>query len=86
MFQILLHIFRNKDIQLRKAEWLLLLTVFALSTAIIVLIQLTQLKENLTASTRILLLFADLCIVTINIIIIKIITLLNQQYHTKNGK
>ena len=81
--QVLIHIFKNKDIQLRKAEWLLLLTVFALSTAIIVLIQLTQLKENLTASTRMLLLFANLCIVIINIIIIKIVTLLNQQYHTK---
>lgn len=83
LFQILIRIFRNKDVHLRKTEWILLLSTFLLSTIIIVLIQLAQLKNNLTTSTRILLLFADVCIVIINIIAIKIITLLNQQYHTK---
>lgn len=83
LFQILIRIFRNKDVRLRKIEWILLLTIFLLSTAIIVLIQLAQLKNDLTTNTRILLLFADVCIVIINIIIIKIISLLNQQYHTK---
>ena len=83
LFQILIRIFRNKDVRLRKTEWILLLTIFFLSTAIIVLIQLVQLKNNLTTNTRILLLFADVCIVIINIITIKIITLLNQQYQTK---
>ena len=83
LFQILIRIFRNKDVRLRKIEWILLLTIFLLSTAIIVLIQLAQLKNDLTTNTRILLLFADVCIVIINIIIIKTISLLNQQYHTK---
>lgn len=83
LFQILIRIFRNKDVHLRKTEWILLLSIFLLSTTIIVLIQLTQLKNDLTKNTRILLLFADVCIVIINIITIKIITLLNQQYHTK---
>ncbi len=83
LFQILIRIFRNKDVRLRKTEWILLLSIFLLSTAIIVLIQLAQLKNDLTPNTRIILLFADVCIVIINIITIKIITLLNQQYHTK---
>jgi len=83
LFQILIRIFRNKDVHLRKTEWILLLSIFLLSTTVIVLIQLAQLKNDLTKNTRILLLFADVCIVIINIITIKIITLLNQQYHTK---
>lgn len=83
LFQLLLHIFRNRDVHLRKTEWILLLSIFVLSTAVIVLIQLAKLKINLTTDINILLLFADLSIVMINIIAIKIITILNQQYYTK---
>ncbi len=83
LFQLLLHIFRNRDVHLRKTEWILLLSIFVLSTAVIVMIQLAKLKVNLTTDINILLLFADLSIVMINIIAIKIITILNQQYYTK---
>lgn len=83
LFQVILRIFKNRNVFFRKTEWLLLLIVFAISAALIILIQLVQLKENLAISTKALLLAADICIVIINSVVIKIFEILHSQYQTK---
>ena len=80
LFHLLIQIFGKGKVRLRKLEWILLLTVFLFSGAVIVCLQTVEVQESFPQSTKILFLCADASIVVINLVAIELVTLLNRQY------
>lgn len=79
IFRLLLFIFRGRKIQIEKSEWALLIAVFSLSVSALVMIQLSILNSNMSVTSRVLLLGADIAVIIINIVTIKLLIVLNRQ-------
>ena len=79
LFQFLIQVFGKGNAKLQKLEWLLLLTVFLFSGAVMVCLQIAELKEQFSKFVKILFLCVDISIVGINLVTIEIIAMLNRR-------
>ena len=83
VFQVILRIFGGERTQLKTSEWTILFVVFILSLIIVVLIQLAQIQENMQIMTRTLLFGAELAVLLTNVAVLKLVSLLNEQYQMR---
>lgn len=79
LFRFLIQVFGKGKAKLQKLEWLLLLTVFLFSGAVMVSLQIAEVREQFSKSVKILFLCVDISIVVINLVTIEMIAMLNRR-------
>ena len=79
LFKFLIQVFGKERARLQKLEWLLLLTVFLFSGAVMVCLQIAELREQFSKPVKILFLCVDISIVIINLVTIEMLAILNRR-------
>lgn len=83
LFHLLVQIFGKGNVRLKKLEWLLLLTVFLFSGAVMICLQIAEVQETFSKTAKILFLCIDASIVIINLVTVELIAMLNRQNQEK---